>query len=185
MAPGKKLEGLHVVIQGLGTVGWRVASMLKRKKVKLTVTDINKDLVAKAVLKFGATPVKRPKKIYDIECDIFAPCALGGIIDEDTIERFKCKIICGCANNQLEDKLAGYAMLVKNILLAPDYLVNSGGVINSAAELSGDYDEFDVAIAIDGIFERLMEIYEISRAESIPTNIVANRLAEERLAKGK
>ena len=108
-----------------------------------------------------------------------------GIIDEDTIERFKCKIICGCANNQLEDKLAGYAMLVKKILLAPDYLVNSGGVINSAAELSGDYDEFDVAIAIDGIFERLMEIYEISRAESIPTNIVANRLAEERLAKGK
>ena len=185
MAPGKKLEGLHVVIQGLGTVGWRVASMLKRKKVKLTVTDINKELVAKAVLKFGATPVKRPKKIYDIECDIFAPCALGCIIDEDTIERFKCKIICGCANNQLEDKLAGYAMLVKNILLAPDYLVNSGGVINSAAELSGDYDEFDVAIAIDGIFERLMEIYEISRAESIPTNIVANRLAEERLEKGK
>ena len=184
MAPGQSLKDLKVAQQGLGHVGFYLAEMLVKKGVQLIATDIDESLRNRAKKELDIEIVE-PDEIYDISCDIFAPCALGGIIDEDTIERFKCKIICGCANNQLEDKLAGYAMLVKNILLAPDYLVNSGGVINSAAELSGDYDEFDVAIAIDGIFERLMEIYEISRAESIPTNIVANRLAEERLAKGK
>lgn len=185
MAPGRNLEGLHVAIQGLGAVGYRVASMLKKKKVQLTVTDTNKEVLEKAVKKFGAKAIKQPNKIYDVECDIFAPCALGSIINEDTIERFKCKIICGSANNQLEDKLAGYAMLVKNILYAPDYLVNAGGVTNSAAELSESYDEFEVASSIDNIYEKLTQVYEISHKENLPTNIVAARLAEERLAKGK
>lgn len=184
MAPGRNLEGLHVAIQGLGAVGWRVASMLKKKKVQLTVTDSNKDLVQKAVNKFGAKAIGI-NKIYDVECDIFAPCALGGIINENTIERFKCKIICGSANNQLEDKLAGYAMLVKNILYAPDYLVNAGGVTNSAAELSESYDEFEVASSIDNIYDKLTEVYEISLKDTLPTNSVAGRLAEERLAKGR
>jgi leucine dehydrogenase len=185
MAPGRNLEGVHVVIQGLGAVGYRLASMLKKKKVQLTVTDTNKEVLAKAVAKFGAKAIKQPNKIYDVECDIFAPCALGSIINEDTIERFKCKIICGSANNQLEDKLAGYAMLVKNILYAPDYLVNAGGVTNSAAELSDSYDEFEVASSIDYIYDRLIQVYEISHKENLPTNMVAARLAEERLNKGK
>ncbi len=128
------LEGKTVAIQGLGSVGFYLCEHLHQEGARLIVTDINQDAVSRAVAKFGATAVGLDE-IYSQQCDIYAPCALGATINDHTIEQFQCKIIAGCANNQLKEPRHGDMLRQKGILYAPDYVINAGGIINVSLEL--------------------------------------------------
>lgn len=130
------LEGKVVAVQGVGHVAYELCKHLHNEGAKLIVTDINKENADRAVQEFGAEFV-HPDKIYDVECDIFAPCALGAIINDETIERLKCKVVAGSANNQLKEERHGKMLEEKGIVYAPDYVINAGGVINVADELLG------------------------------------------------
>lgn len=129
------LAGKKVAVQGVGNVAFALCGMLAEEGAELVVTDINEEAVARAVKAYGATAVK-PDEIYEVDADIFAPCALGGILNDDTIPKLKFKVVCGSANNQLLDiKRHGEMLHERGILYAPDYIVNAGGVINVADEL--------------------------------------------------
>ncbi len=175
------LEGLEVVVQGLGHVGSLLCEDLHKLGVKLTVTDVDPIKVQDAKDRFGATAVA-PKDIFDVPCDIFAPCALGGIINDTTIPRLKCKIVAGAANNQLADsKKHGKELFDRGILYAPDYAINAGGLICVVYDKEG--------LAIEVAKERTLSIYDsiaevIERSESLqkPTGEIAGLIAEERLA---
>jgi leucine dehydrogenase len=130
------LEGKTVAIQGLGAVGRILAELLYEAGAKLIVTSRDQAKVAKAVAELGATAVE-PDEIYGVECDVFSPCAIGAIINDKTIEQLKCKIIAGPANNQLAQPRHGDVLHEKGILYVPDYVINSGGVINIIDDISG------------------------------------------------
>lgn len=129
------LRGKVVAIQGVGNVGYNLAKHLYEEGARLIVTDIFEDNVKRAVEEFKAEYVK-PDEIYGVGCDIFAPCALGAIINDETIPQLKCKIVAGSANNQLKEERHGDILQQKGILYVPDYIINSGGVINVADELN-------------------------------------------------
>lgn len=128
------LEGKVIAVQGVGNVAYNLCRHLHEEGAKLIVTDINKESVARAVESFGATAVD-PDEIYGVECDIYAPCALGAVINDQTINKIKAKVIAGAANNQLKDPVHGDQIHEKGIIYAPDYVINAGGVINVADEL--------------------------------------------------
>lgn len=130
------LQGKTVAVQGVGNVAYSLCRYLHDEGAKLVVTDINKDNMERAVRDFGAETVA-PDAIYDVDCDIFSPCALGAVINDDTIQRLKCKVVAGSANNQLKTDEHGDILTEKGIVYAPDYVINSGGVINVADELLG------------------------------------------------
>ena len=181
MAPGQSLKDIHIAIQGLGHVGIVLAEMLAVKGAILTVTDIDKDKCAVAEKEYGATVVE-PDDIFDVECDIFAPCALGAIVNKETVERLKCKILCGAANNQLSTSMIGYALKDKGILNAPDFLVNAGGVIEAYKDLGVIPSDFHVANIIDGIYDRTLKCLREAKENNLPTNLVAEKMAKERLS---
>ncbi|MDZ7289074.1 MAG: leucine dehydrogenase [candidate division KSB1 bacterium] len=174
------LRGRKVAIQGVGHVGYYLAELLHKEGAKLFVSDIRQDRVQRCVDEFGATAVE-PDKIYDVEAEIFAPCALGAIINDETFPRFKFKIIAGGANNQLADEHKhGRIVMEKKILYAPDYVINAGGLINVANELEG-YNREKALKQAEGIYNVLKQVFEIARKENIPTNEASNRLAERRI----
>lgn len=174
------LSGLTVAIQGLGHTGYWLASYLHKDGVKLTVTDIDEERVRHAAEEFGAQAVG-PDEIYDTDADIFAPCALGGVVNDDTIQRLRCRIIAGSANNVLADEDTHGPMLrEKGILYAPDFVINSGGLINAANELEG-YSQERVKHQIENIYDILTEIFEVSGRENIPAGAAATRVAEARI----
>ena len=172
------LEGRTVAIQGCGSVGYHLASYL-HPDIKLIVSDVDVAKVERVVNEFGATAVA-PEAIYGADADIFAPCALGGVINDQTIGRLKVEIVAGAANNQLLEPRHGDELAARNILYAPDYAANAGGVINGCRELLG-WDEVDAATKVDEIFQTVFHIFEMAKAEGIPTYKAADRLAEERL----
>ncbi|MUV39692.1 Leucine dehydrogenase [Lentibacillus sp. JNUCC-1] len=173
------LNGKTVAVQGVGNVAFELCNYLHKDGAKLIVTDIHKEAVDRAVQAFGAEAVE-PDAIYDVQCDIFAPCALGAVINDDTIPRLSAKVIAGSANNQLKTEKHGNVLHEKGILYAPDYVINSGGVINVADELIG-YNEARAMRKVETIYDNLMEIYQISKQENIPTAEAADRLAEDRI----
>lgn len=173
------LEGKTVAVQGVGNVAFALCGHLHKEGAKLIVSDINKDAVNRAVEAFGAAAVD-PNDIYDVDCDIYAPCALGATINDDTIPRLKAKIIAGSANNQLKSSEHGDILYEKGIVYAPDYVINSGGVINVADELTG-YDQARALRKVETIYDSLTKVFEISRRDSIPTYVAADRMAEERI----
>lgn len=176
----KSVKGLKVVIQGLGHVGYFLAEFLHREKAHLVVTDIREDRVKRVVEEFGATAVA-PDKIYDVNADIFAPCALGAIINDETIPRFSFKIIAGGANNQLADEIKhGKILKEKGILYAPDYVINAGGLINVANEIEG-YNREKALKQAEGIYHILKQVLQLSKKENLPTGEASNRLAERRI----
>jgi leucine dehydrogenase len=178
----RDLSGRTVAIQGLGHTGYYLASYLHKDGAKLVVTDIDEERVRQVAEEFNATPVG-PDEIYDVEADIFAPCALGGVVNDDTIGRLKAPIIAGSANNVLKDEDRHGPMLrEKGILYAPDFVINSGGLINVANELEG-YNQERAKRQIGKIYHVLKEIFEITKKEEIPTAIAANRVAEQRIAR--
>lgn len=174
------LNGVSVAIQGLGHVGMFLTEILSNEGAKLYVTDIDPKKVDQMVNKFKVTAVQ-PEKIYDVEADVFAPCALGAIVNDDTIKKFKFKIIAGAANNQLADEEKHMRQLTeKGILYAPDYVINAGGLINVAKELEG-YNLEDALNRVKSIYNILKQIFKEAKEEGIYTNIASNRIAERRV----
>lgn len=173
------LEGKTVAVQGVGNVAYNLCRHLHEEGAKLIVSDINKEAVERAVAEFGARAVD-PDDIYSQECDIYAPCALGATINDDTIPQLKAKVIAGAANNQLKETRHGDQIHDMGIVYAPDYVINAGGVINVADELYG-YNSERALKKVEGIYGNIERVLEISKRDRIPTYLAADRLAEERI----
>ncbi|MGP4072427.1 Leu/Phe/Val dehydrogenase [Piscibacillus sp. B03] len=173
------LEGRVVAVQGVGNVAYHMCKHLHEEGAKLIVTDINKESVKRAMEDFGAHAVD-PDDIYGVDCDIYAPCALGATINDETIPQLKAKAIAGSANNQLAEDRHGEKLHELGIAYAPDYVINSGGVINVADELNG-YNKDRAYKQIETIYNSLEKIFEISKRDNIPTHKAADRMAEERI----
>jgi len=167
-------------VQGVGHVGMEYVKLLRERGAKVFVTDINKDLVQRAVDELGAEAVA-PDQIYDVDADVYSPCALGGTVNANTLPRLKCKVICGAANNQLATDEIGDEVMRKGILYAPDYAVNAGGLMNVSLEIDG-YNRERAMRMLRTIYFNLARIFEISKRENIPTYKAADRMAEERIA---
>ena len=175
------LAGKKVVVQGVGHVGEYLVEHLVKEGADVTICDIYEDRVNAVVKKHGVKAVDA-KDVYDIPMDIYSPCALGATINDDTLDRLKCSIVCGAANNQLKDeKLHGQEVLKRGILYAPDYLVNAGGIINCYWEIVG-YNRNAALAQAEGIYQTALNIFQISKTNSIPTYLAANQLAEARIA---
>src|SRR5699024_9171471 len=174
------LKGKTIAVQGVGQVAYHLCRYLAKDGASLIVTDINKEAVDRAVYEFDAKAVE-PNDIYGVECDIFSPCALGGIINDDTIKQLKAKAIAGSANNQLQSDEHGKILYEKGIVYAPDYVINSGGVINVADEMIG-YNEERALNKVKMIYNQLEKVFDISREEKIPTSLAADKMAEQRIA---
>ncbi len=179
------MEGLTVAIQGLGAVGFALAQELHNAGAKLIVSDINQEVLKKTVECFGATIVQGDE-IYSAEADIFAPCALGAILNPNTIPKLKCKLVCGAANNQLLSSKDGDDLYAKGILYAPDYVVNAGGAIYVRVERTNpEATPEDLIVAAELIEETMAEIIAISNETKVPLHHVADRLADERVSQEK
>jgi len=175
------LEGRTISVQGLGNVAYKLCEYLHNEGAKLVVTDINQAAIDRVVHDFGATAVA-PDDIYSQEVDIFSPCALGAILNDETIPQLKARVVAGSANNQLQDSRHGDILHELGIVYAPDYVINAGGVINVADELYG-YNRERAMKRVDGIYDSIEKIFTISKRDGIPTYVAANRLAEERIAR--
>ncbi|WP_251551304.1 branched-chain amino acid dehydrogenase [Neobacillus muris] len=175
------LEGKVVAVQGVGNVAYTLCRYLHEEGAQLIVTDINKEAVNRAVEEFGAAAAD-PNDIYGVECDIYAPCALGATINDQTIPLLKAKVIAGSANNQLKDSSHGDMIHEMGIVYAPDYVINAGGVINVADELYG-YNHDRAMKKVEQIYNSIEKVIEISKRDGIPTYLAADRLAEERIEK--
>jgi len=174
------LNGKSVAIQGVGHVGYHLAKDLHEAGARLFITDMDKEREQRVVKEFEATAVGQDE-IYEVDAEIFAPCALGGIVNNDTIPKFKFEIIAGAANNQLEnEEVHGEILREENILYAPDYVINAGGLINVANEIEGYHRERALTQA-KGIYDILLEVFEIAEDQQIPTYQASNRLAEQRI----
>ncbi len=177
----ESLEGLKISVQGLGNVAYKLCEYLHNEGAKLVVTDINQAAIDRVVNDFDAIAVA-PDEIYAQDVDIFSPCALGAILNDETIPQLKAKVIAGSANNQLKDSRHGDYLHELGIVYAPDYVINAGGVINVAEELYG-YNRERALKRVDGIYDSIEKIFAISKRDGIPTYVAANRLAEERIAR--
>ncbi len=175
------LSGKKVVVQGIGHVGESLVHYLVKEDAKVFINDINEERL-KAISKETGALVVASDKLYDMDMDIYAPCALGATVNTDTLNRLKCSIICGSANNQLADEnLHGKMVIEKGILYAPDFVVNAGGIINVYYELEGYNRERALAHA-DKIYDTTLNIFKVSKEQNIPTYMAANRIAEKRIA---
>lgn len=173
------LAGKTVAVQGVGNVAYHLCKHLHEEGASLIVTDINKESVQRAVVDFGAKAVD-VNDIYAVDCDIFAPCALGAIINDHTIPQLKAKVIAGAANNQLKEERHGNLIHEMGIAYAPDYVINAGGVINVADELNG-YNRERALKKVEGIYQNVAKVFDISKRDQIPTFLAADRMAEERI----
>jgi leucine dehydrogenase len=178
----KSLEGVHVAVQGVGHVGYHLCRELHAVGARLTVADVDALKGERAHREFGAKVVKLDA-IFDVDCDVFAPCALGSALNDDTIPRLKARIVAGAANNQLAQPRHGDDLHARGILYAPDYAINAGGLVNVAQEVVG-YDEAKSRAKTLQIHDTIAEIIERSEKLGAPTYKVADMLVEERLAAG-
>lgn len=178
----ESLSGKKILVQGIGHVGLYLVDYLHKEGAEVTITDINKDAVAKTVKKYNCRYVS-PDDLFSINADIYAPCALGATINTSTINQLKCSIVAGAANNQLQDDLIhGKQLFEKGIVYAPDYLINAGGVMNCYAEIHDISDEKVMQMA-GNIYNTTLDILNKSRNENIPSSIAANIIAEDRIKK--
>jgi len=175
------LKGLKVAVQGVGRVGSIIVKMLLERGASVTIADVDDEAV-KRVTEAHKVKVVSPDEIFGVECDIFCPCALGGIINDETIKRLKCSVVAGAANNQLEQPRHGDELHERGILYAPDYIINAGGLINVTDEIYG-YDEKRALRKTAAIRDVLYQILVSSREEGIPTHLAADKLARQRIEK--
>jgi leucine dehydrogenase len=173
------LNNKAIALQGCGHVGYYLAKELHEAGAKLIVTDIDAERVKRVVSEIGARSVAS-EEIYGVQADIFAPCALGAIINDKTIPQLKVEIVAGAANNQLLEERHGDALEGRGILYAPDYVANAGGVINVYSELAGWTSARSFRKA-DEIYDTVRKVFEIARVEKVPTYLAADRLAEQRI----
>lgn len=174
------LKGLTVAVQGLGGVGGCLCENLAAEGARLIVTDIIPERVRDTAAKWGAAAVE-PAEIYDQECDIFAPCGQGAVVNKETIPRLRCRVIAGAANNVLKDPDDGTALEQKGILYAPDYVINAGGLIFVDSCRRGCSDPETIRGVISGIGERLTRIFAQAREMKLPPATVADLMVEERI----
>lgn len=178
----ESLAGKTVSIQGCGHVGYFLAEELNRAGARLIVSDLDRKRVERVTAAFGASFVA-PERIASVQADIFAPCALGAILNDQTIPQLKVEIVCGAANNQLLKPSDGDALEERGILYVPDYAANAGGVISGCClELMG-WDLEATMKKIDAIYDTILRLFELARRDSIPTYAAADRLAEQLSAK--
>lgn len=174
------LTGKRIAIQGAGSVASHLARYISKENAEIFITDIFEEKAKKVAEETGATFVK-PDEIYTLDVDIFSPCALGGVVNDDTIGYLKCDIVAGGANNILdEEEKHGKQLIEKGILYAPDYVINAGGLINVAGELEG-YNEKVAMDKASRIYDTVLNIYEVAEEHNIPTIAASNRIAEERM----
>lgn len=174
------LSGKTVTVQGVGHVGYHLCKHMHDEGALLVVTDIEDDRIKRVVDEFGATAVGADE-IYGVEADIFAPCALGAIINDETLQVLKVEIVAGAANNVLDEERHGDVLHERGILYAPDYAVNAGGLINVNAEVEG-WDLERSHKKASEIYDTIIKIVQIADDQGIPTYRAADRLAEDRIA---
>lgn len=176
------LEGKKILVQGVGHVGEYLVDYLSKEGAEIFISDIHEDTISRISKSYGAIHIDL-NDVYDIAMDIYAPCALGGTLNDDTISRLKCGIVAGAANNQLKDEnIHGKALLEKDILYAPDFAVNAGGVINCFSEVEGLSSEWALKKAED-IYHTIFDIVKRSKDENIPSHIIAMQMAQEKIDK--
>lgn len=176
------LENKKILVQGVGHVGQYLVEHLTKAGAHVLISDINEKKIKETVDAFGAKVVA-PDEIFDIDIDIYAPCALGATINDESIPKLKCEIIAGAANNQLKDEAVhGKALIERDILYAPDFLINAGGLMNVAAEAAGVYNEEKVTADVEEIYSRMHMIFDKANAEGLTNQRAAIRMAEERIA---
>jgi leucine dehydrogenase len=182
----KNLSGMKIALQGLGSVSMGLLDYIIPEGAKVIACDINQAAIDKATKKYNIEIVS-PDKIYDVPCDIFAPSALGASINAKSLARLQTKIIAGAANNQLATHEDGLEVTKRGIVYAPDYAINAGGVINIYYEQigNGTYNKEKAFEHIAGIEKTITEILTRAKAEKLPTHVVADRMAEERIEKAR
>ena len=167
-------------VQGCGHVGMEFIKLLREQGAKVYVTDINQDAVKRCADELGCEAVGL-EEIYDVEADVYSPCALGGTVNENTIDRIKAPIICGAANNQLATDEIGDELKQRGVVYAPDYAVNAGGVMNVSLEIDG-YNRERAMRMMRTVYHNVSRIFEIADRDDIPSYKAADRMAEERIA---
>ena len=175
----ESLNGKKIIVQGIGHVGMYLVDYLFKEGAEIIISDINKNAIENAVKKYNCSVID-PNDIYTADMDIYAPCALGATVNNKTIDKLKCSIIAGAANNQLHDEnIHGQQLFDKGIVYAPDYLINAGGVMNCYAEIHGISDKKVMEMA-GNIYNTTLEILNKSQEENISTSTAANQIAEKR-----
>lgn len=180
---GRSLDGLTVGILGVGAVGMALAGHLHQAGATLIVADVNEDALTRAKRDFGAEIVS-VDAIYDAPMDVFAPCALGGSINPETVQRLNAQVIAGAANNQLAEPQMGTILHERTILYAPDYVVNAAGVISVGLEILGEWTDAGLTARIDGIGETLDHLFQRAAAEDRPTHEIADLMAQDVIRRG-
>lgn len=176
----KSLKGKTVAIQGVGAVGYELGILLRDDGANILFTDISKENIERFQAAVETAKFVELDDIYSVDCDVFAPCALGGAINDKTIPQLKAKIVCGAANNQLDENRHGLTLKEKNILYAPDYLINAGGLMNVSIEFEGWSDDKSRRM-IDTIYDTSLKVFETSDKEGISCNQAADLVAERRI----
>ncbi len=180
----RSLKGKTVAIQGVGSVGFELAKLLTEAGANIVYTDVSERGIQKMKDSFPHAKFVAPNEIFSVACDVYAPCALGASVNDETIPQLKCKIVCGAANNQLKEDRHGLILKEKGILYAPDFLVNAGGVMNVSIEFEGWADSKSRRM-IDTIYDKTLQVFSISDEQNIPVNKAADVMAENRIASMK
>jgi len=175
------LAGRRVAVQGVGKVGYHLVKHLVDEGAKVIVSDVDVDNLARAVREFGVETAD-PGAIHAVECDVFAPCALGGVINDQTIPELKCRVVAGSANNQLLAPRHGETLAQLGVVYAPDYVINAGGLINVADELQG-YNEDRARARVQHVYRTLREIFRVAKEQDVSTAQAADHYAERRIGR--
>jgi leucine dehydrogenase len=178
------LEGVTVAVQGVGHVGIYLCKLLHEAGAKLLVADVNRENLVSLCEQVPAEVIS-PRDILFSDADVLAPCALGNVLNSETIPRIRAKVVAGAANNQLASVEDGARLTERGILYAPDYVINAGGVISVAYEYLGNSTEAKVRSEVCRIPERLRRIFADAESSARPTNVVADELAQQIVAKGR
>jgi leucine dehydrogenase len=174
-----EFDDVHVAVQGVGKVGRELVADLVDAGAVVTVADVDRAAVERMVDEYGVDEVD-PEAVYDVECDVFAPCALGGVLDDETVDRLRCEVVCGSANNQLEARRHADALAERGILYAPDFVVNAGGLLAGATEMEGGTLAEAYGRA-EGIHERLAEMLDEADERGVTPFAAAEAYAERRM----
>ena len=180
----ESLEGLTVAVQGVGETGGRLAALLANDGCRILAADISDRNIRLLREKINFERIT-PEAVYSVQCDIFSPCALGGILNEENIAQLRCSIVAGSANNQVLAEESGERVGKRGVRYVPDFAAYAGGVINISCEIGQKYDPAEARKKTAGIGDCVAEIIETSRRKGLPTNVVANRLAEQIIAEAR
>jgi len=177
--------GRRILLQGVGAVGGRMAVLLKERGAEVVICDWDRKKAEQLRLEHGFQVIEHDGH-EGFVCDIYAPCARGAVLNDETIPRLRCKAVAGCANNQLREPRHAEELKKRGILYAPDYVINAGGIINVGMELQpGGYDESKAMVRIDRIYDQLLSVFEIARENDVNTREAAEQLAEMRLERAR